>query len=369
MEVYLDKAATCGKIPSEVIEEIQPYLTEMCGNASSLYSIGRKSNNAIKTATDRIKAATGAKEVYYTSGATESNNWIINNFRNGRILASAIEHPSILNTLRFYKNEYKTDYKLIEVCTDGSINYTELCENLQKGADLCTIMCVNNEIGTIQDINKIYTLCHEYGCALHTDLTQAYSHIDITKLKYDYASLSSHKFGGLQGTGVLLCNAPINPFIIGGHQQGGYRGGTYNLCGIVSMGKAIELNNYTNRVEEESRCREIQTYFYNAFAEMEDVHFNTDLHNSVPTTLNIAFKNVESESLMLLLDIDGISVSSGSACNSGSLDPSYVLKAIHCPDEYIYGSIRLSWDSTLTNEQIEYAIDRIKTNVRKIRGY
>lgn len=166
---------------------------------------------------------------------------------------------------------------------------------------------------------------------------------------------------------LLFFYSAINSFIIGGHQQGSMRGGTYNLPGIISMGKASELYNYSP--EKDKCCREIQNKFYNAFSQMTDVHFNTDIEHSISSTLNVGFKGVESESLMLLLDMDGICVSAGSACNSGSLEPSHVLKAINCPEEYIYNSIRLSWDDTLTNEDVNYTIERIMNNVKKVRGY
>ena len=365
--IYLDKAGTYGILPKEVLKSIMPYLTKMCGNGSSLHSAGREASNVIKQTTATIKLITNANNVYYTSGSSESNNWVINNYRNCKIVSSVIEHHSILNTLMYYADNYGLEYELINVDCTGHIKMDELEKTLSKGINLCSIMAVNNEIGTIQNINKIYELCHKYNCDFHTDLTQAFSHIDISNLKYDYASISAHKFGGLQGTGALLCNKPIKPFIIGGEQQNGMRGGTYNLCGIVAMGKAAELYNYSPNCDK--RCKEIQMKFYNAFSEMQDVHFNTDINNSISTTLNVGFKGVESESLMLLLDMDGICVSAGSACNSGSLEPSHVLKAIGCPDEYIYNSIRLSWDDTLSNEDVEYVINSIQKNVKKVRGY
>lgn len=365
--IYLDKAGTFGYIPKLVLKSIMPFLTEMCGNASSLYSLGREANNAVKQATATLKTITNANTVYYTSGSSESNNWVINNYHNGKIVSSVIEHHSILNTLKYYAENYGLEYELVNTDSTGRIKMDELEKALSKGADLCSVQTVNNEIGTIEDINAIYNLCHKHNCKLHTDLTQAFSHIDISRLKYDYASLSAHKYGGLQGIGVLLCNEPIKPFIIGGHQQENMRGGTYNLCGIVSMGVASELYNYSP--ERDKLCKEIQMKFYNAFSEMQDVHFNTDINNSISTTLNVGFKGVESESLMLLLDMDGICVSAGSACNSGSLEPSHVLKAINCPEEYIHQSIRLSWSDTLTDEEVEYTIESIKKNIKKVRGY
>ena len=188
-------------------------------------------------------------------------------------------------------------------------------------------------------------------------------------LDVDFLSLSAHKFHGAKGVGILYIKEPdkFKPFIYGGGQEQHRRAGTENVASIVGMGVASELYNYSP--ERDTRCREIQMKFYNAISEMQDVHFNTDINHSISTTLNVGFKGVESESLMLLLDMDGICVSAGSACNSGSLEPSHVLKAINCPEEYIHQSIRLSWDDTLTDEEVEYTIESIKKNIKKVRGY
>ena len=365
--IYLDSAATYGQIPKSILEVITPYITNICGNGSSLYKVGREANKAITQATKIIKSITGANSVYYTSGSSESNNWIINNFRKGTIISSTIEHPSILNTLKYYKEEYGTNYKLVGVDSNGIVNMDELEQLLSEGTDLCTIMTTNNEIGVNQNINEIYDLCHKYNCKLHTDLTQSYSHLDITKLKYDYASLSAHKFGGLQGIGVLLCNADIKPFIIGGHQQDGMRGGTYNVCGIVSMGVACEINNFN---------MDDDFYLYNLKSHMiefienniPDVIINSPLDKSVNNILNVSFKGIEGESLMLILDKNNICVSSGSACNSGSLEPSHVLKEIGVPDDYIYGTVRFSFSKFNTLDEIIETEKVLKETIEKLRS-
>lgn len=191
----------------------------------------------------------------------------------------------------------------------------------------------------------------------------------MVNLGVDFLSLSGHKFHSSKGVGILYIKEPdkFKPFLYGGAQEKKLRPGTENVASIVGMGKASELYNYS--LEKDKRCREIQNKFYNAFSQMADVHFNTDIEHSISSTLNVGFKGVESESLMLLLDMDGICVSAGSACNSGSLEPSHVLKAINCPEEYIYNSIRLSWDDTLTDKDVNYTIERIMNNVKKVRGY
>ena len=364
--IYLDSAATCGQIPKPVLEAITPYIINICGNGSSLYKLGREANKAITQATKIIKSVTGANSVYYTSGSSESNNWIINNFRKGTIISSTIEHPSILNTLKYYKEEYDLNYKLIGVDNNGFVKMDELEQLLIEGANLCTIMCTNNEIGVNQNINEIYDLCHKYNCKLHTDLTQSYSHLDITKLKYDYASLSAHKFGGLQGIGVLLCNADIKPFIIGGHQQDGMRGGTYNICGIVSMGKACEINNFNK--DEDFHLYNLKSHIIDFIENnIKDTIINSPLNKSVNNILNVSFKGIEGESLALMLDKNNICVSSGSACNSGSLEPSHVLKNLGVPDDYIYGTIRFSFSKFNTLDEIIETEKVLKEIIEKLR--
>ena len=214
-------------------------------------------------------------------------------------------------------------------------------------------------------------LFRSYNVPFHTDATQAFGHIpvDVKQLDCDFLSLSGHKFHANKGVGVLYIKEPdkFKPFLYGGAQEKKLRAGTENVASIVGMGKAMELYNYSS--ERDKRYKETQMKFYNAFSEMNDVHFNTDINNSISSTLNVGFKGIESESLMLLLDMDGICVSAGSACNSGSLEPSHVLKVIGCPEEYIYNSIRLSWDDTLTDENVDYVINCIKKNMKKVRGY
>ena len=214
-------------------------------------------------------------------------------------------------------------------------------------------------------------ICHRCNTFFHTDATQAFGHIpiDVKELNCDFLSLSGHKFHAPKFIGILYIKEPdkFKPFLYGGQQENHLRAGTENVASIVGMGKAAELYNYSP--ERDKRCKEIQQKFYTAFSTMTDVHFNTVINNSISSTLNVAFKNVESESLMLLLDMDGICVSAGSACNSGSLEPSHVLKAIGTPEEYIYNSIRLSWNDTLTDEEVDYVIESIKKNVMKVRGY
>ena len=353
--VYLDNAATT-PITKPVLDAMMPYLTEQHGNPSSLYSLGRTAHKAIETARKQITTAINAEpyQIFFTSGATESNNWVCSNFK--CVLCSPYEHHSIL------KRPHTTEMRTFAPLDNDIFRYS---------ADLVSHMFVNNEIGEIYDITDMAKISHEMGVLFHTDATQAFSHIpiDVKELDCDFLSLSGHKFFAPKGTGILYVKEPdkFKPMLYGGQQEAKLRAGTENVASIVGMGKAAELYNYSP--ERDKRCREIQQKFADAFSAFKNVRFNTALPVSISSTLNVAFKGVESESLMLLLDMDGICVSAGSACNSASLEPSHVLKAIGTPEDYIYNSIRLSWDDTLTDEEVDYVIECVCKNVNKCRNH
>lgn len=353
--IYLDNASTT-KIDNTVFAEMLPFLKEQYGNPSSLFSLGRTAHKAIDIARERIAKAINAetRQIFFTSGATESNNWVCEMF--DWVMCSPYEHHSILNQPN--RTIMRTNIPLAN-------------DIYRYSPQLISNMWVNNEIGQIYDIKSITKIAHEMGVPVHTDGTQAFGHIpiDVKETDVDFLSLSGHKFHSSKGVGILYIKEPdkFKPMLYGGQQETHLRAGTENVASIVGMGKASELYNYSP--ERDKRCREIQNKFVEAFSFWQDVYFNTDVAHSISSTLNVAFKNVESESLMLLLDMDGICVSSGSACNSGSLEPSHVLKAIGTPEEYIHNSIRLSWDDTPTENEVNYVIESIKKNVRKVRGY
>lgn len=344
---------------------MMPYLTEQYGNPSSLYFLGRTAHKAVETARELIAKAINAEpnQIFFTSGATESNNWVCSQFHH--ILCSPYEHHSILN------HPNVTPMSQIISCNVSSQIIALRLGIEMEHPNLVTFMSVNNETGAIYSVPNMTDICHRCNTFFHTDATQAFGHIpiDVKELNCDFLSLSGHKFHAPKFIGILYIKEPdkFKPFLYGGQQENHLRAGTENVASIVGMGKAAELYNYSP--ERDKRCKEIQQKFYTAFSTMTDVHFNTVINNSISSTLNVAFKNVESESLMLLLDMDGICVSAGSACNSGSLEPSHVLKAIGTPEEYIYNSIRLSWDDTLTDDEVNYVIESIKKNVMKVRGY
>lgn len=351
--IYLDNAANT-KISPIILEEMMPYLKGY-GNPSSLHSAGRKCRKAIEEARTCVAKAinTIPQNIFFVNSATEGNNWVISNYN--KVLCSRVEHHSILNNPKC-------------IVMNDNTSLEQQIHN--EKPDLVTKMLVCNETGEIYDIKHLTEICHNMGIPFHCDAVQAFSHIpvDVKYLGVDSLVISGHKFHAY-GSGIVYLKDPskYKPLLYGGGQEMGLRSSTENVASIVSMGKACELYNYSP--ERDKRCKEIQMKFYNAFSEMQDVHFNTDINHSISTTLNVGFKGVESESLMLLLDMDGICVSAGSACNSGSLEPSHVLKAINCPEEYIHQSIRLSWDDTLTDEEIEYTIESIKKNIKKVRGY
>ena len=353
--IYLDNASTT-PITKTVLDAMMPYLTEQYGNPSSLYSLGRTAHKAVETARELIAKAINAetRQIFFTSGATESNNWVCEMF--DRVMCSPYEHHSILNQPN--RTIMRTNIPLAN-------------DIYRYSPQLISNMWVNNEIGQIYDIKSITKIAHEMGVPVHTDGTQAFGHIpiDVKETDVDFLSLSGHKFHSSKGVGILYIKEPdkFEPILYGGQQETHLRAGTENVASIVGMGKAAELYNYSP--ERDKRCKEIQNKFVEAFSFWQDVYFNTDVAHSISSTLNVAFKNVESESLMLLLDMDEICVSSGSACNSGSLAPSHVLKAIGTPEEYIHNSIRLSWDDTLTDKELDYVIECIKKNILKVRGY
>ena len=353
--IYLDNASTT-PITKTVLDAMMPYLTEQYGNPSSLYSLGRTAHKAVETARELIAKAINAetRQIFFTSGATESNNWVCRMF--DKVICSPYEHHSILNQPN--RTIMRTNIPLAN-------------DIYRYSPQLISNMWVNNEIGQIYDIKSITKIAHEMGVPVHTDGTQAFGHIpiDIKETDVDFLSLSGHKFHSSKGVGILYIKEPdkFKPLLYGGKQESSYRAGTENVASIVGMGRASELYNYSP--DRDKRCKEIQNKLVEAFSFWQDVYFNTDVAHSISSTLNVAFKNVESESLMLLLDMDEICVSSGSACNSGSLAPSHVLKAIGTPEEYIHNSIRLSWDDTLTDKELDYVIECIKKNILKVRGY
>lgn len=352
--IYLDSAATT-KIDPIVFAEMLPFLRENYANASSLHSLGRKSRQAIEHAREQVAKSINAEpnQIFFTSGSTEGNNWIISNFNH--VLCSRVEHHSILNNPKCIK-----------------MDYTSLAHQIYEyRPDLVTHMQVNNETGQIYNIKEMAEICHKMKVPFYTDSTQAFGHIpiDVKELNVDGMSLSGHKFHAPKGVGVLYLKEPdkYKPFFYGGHQELGRRAGTENVAGIVGIGKACELHNYN---ELTNNCIFIfKSHLMNFIKDnIPDVMINSPLEITVNNILNVSFKGIEGESLTLMLDRAGICVSSGSACNSGSLEPSHVLKDMGVPDDYIYGTIRFSFSKFNTLDEIIETEKVLKETVEKLRS-
>ena len=351
---YLDNCATT-KISNAVFTEMLPYLRENYGNASSLHSLGRKSRQAIEHAREQVAKSINAEpnQIFFTSGSTESNNWIISNFNH--VLCSKVEHHSILNNPK---------------CTP--ITFDNLANTIyKKHPDLVTHMYVNNETGQIYNIKEMAEICHKMKVPFYTDSTQAFGHIpiDVKDLNVDGMSLSGHKFHAPKSVGILYLKEPdkYKPMLYGGGQEKHLRAGTENVAGIVGMGKACELHNYN--AETDNYLLFLKANLI-AFIQnnIPDVMINSPLETTVNNILNVSFKSIEGESLMLMLNRAEICASSGSACNSGSLEPSHVLKDMGVPDDYIYGTIRFSFSKFNTLDEIIETEKVLKETVEKLRS-
>ena len=352
--IYLDNASTT-KIDQMVLAEMLPYLRDNYGNASSLHSLGRKSRQAIEHAREQVAKSINAEpnQIFFTSGSTESNNWVISNFI--RILCSRVEHHSILNNpMCFEMNDDSLAHQIYEYYPD-----------------LVTHLFINNETGQIYDIKAMAEICHKMKVPFHTDATQAFSHIpiDVKIFNVDSMSLSGHKFHAPNGVGILYLKEPdkYKPMLYGGGQEKHLRAGTENVAGIVAMGKACELYNYDLKTDEYVLNLKIHLMDF-ITNNISNVMINSPLETTVSNILNVSFKGIEGESLMLMLDRAGICVSSGSACNSGSLEPSHVLKDIGVPDDYIYGTVRFSFSKYNTLDEIVETEKVLKETIEKLRS-
>ena len=338
-----------------IFAEMLPYLRDNYANASSLHSLGRKSRQAIEHAREQVAKSINAEpnQIFFVSGSTEGNNWVISNYNN--VLCSKVEHHSILNNPK---------------CT--MISFDSLPKTIYKQRpDLVTHMYVNNETGEIYNIKEMAEICHKMKVPFHTAATQAYGHIpiDIKDIDVDSMVLSGHKFYAPKSVGILYLKErdKYKPMLYGGGQEHNLRAGTENVAGIVGMGKACELYNFNFKDNLYIyQLKEHLTYFIQN--NIPDVMINSPLESTVSNILNVSFKGIEGESLMLLLDRQGICVSSGSACNSGSLEPSHVLKDMGIPDDYIYGTVRFSFSRYNTLEEIIEVEKVLKEIIEKLRG-
>ncbi len=376
--IYADNAATT-KMSRIAIDAMLPYMDELYGNPSSLYMFGQRAKEALEDARTRISGCLGceAREIIFTSGGSESNNQALISAacigeRKGKrhIISTAFEHHAVLHTLNKLEKE-GFEITLLDVHEDGIVTAEQVREAIRLDTCLVTIMYANNEIGTIQPVSEIGRVCRELGVLFHTDAVQAAGHlpIDVKAQNIDLLSISAHKFHGPKGTGALYVKRgiPITKLIEGGAQERGHRAGTENIPSIVGMAAALE--DACIHMEENAVTTAIlRDRLIAGLSEIPHAVLNGNARERLPGNVNFCFEGIEGESLLLLLDDKGICASSGSACTSGSLDPSHVLLAIGRPHEIAHGSLRLSVNEEITVEEVYYLITAVWDVVTYLRG-
>ena len=376
--IYLDNAATT-RVRPEVVEAMLPYFTELYGNPSSVYEFASPAKQAITAARETIAGALGAKpqEIYFTGGGSESDNWALKataeayQAKGKHIITTKIEHHAILHTCEYLeKHGFEVTY--LDVDEFGTVKLDELRKAIRPDTILISVMFANNEIGTIQPVKEIGAIAKEHGILFHTDAVQAFGHepIDVDELNIDLLSASGHKLNGPKGVGFLYIRTgvKIRSFIHGGAQERKRRGGTENVPGIVGLGKATEIAmaNLEENKEKEAKLRDY--LIGRVLKEVPFTRLNGHPAERLSNNANFAFQFIEGESLLIMLDMDGICGSSGSACTSGSLDPSHVLLAIGLPHEIAHGSLRLTLSETNTKEEMDFVVESIKRIVERLRS-
>ena len=374
--IYFDNNATT-QVAQEVLEEIQPLFCELYGNPSSMHTFGGQMGRKIGQAREQVAGLLGCEpsEIVFTSGGTESDNTAIKGTlaalpHKRKIITTRVEHPAVLTVCRELENQ---GYAIIELGVDkhGQLDLEQLAEQLDDDTALVTIMYANNETGVIFPIDHISRMVADKGVVFHTDAVQAVGKIplNLSKSNIDLLSLSGHKLHGPKGVGVLYVRkgTRLSPYMLGGHQEAGRRAGTENVPGIVGIGKACELaaKNFT---QENNKVKNLRDKLEGAILEKcPDSLLNGDKENRLPNTTNISFEYIEGEAILLMLDKYGICASSGSACTSGSLEPSHVLRAMGVPFTAAHGSIRFSLSRYSTEEEVDYTIEKIPPIVNQLR--
>lgn len=376
--VYLDHAATTPARP-EVVEAMLPYFTEKFWNPSSVYSPAAENKQAIDQCRELIGSTLGTegKNIYFTAGGSESDNWALKaaaeayEAKGKHIITSKIEHHAILHTCDYLESRgFEITY--IDVDENGILKLDQLEKAIRPDTILISVMFANNEIGTIQPVKEIGEIAKKHGVIFHTDAVQAYGQIPINVDEYgiDMLSASGHKLNGPKGIGFLYIRQglKLRSFIHGGAQERKRRAGTENVSGIIGLGKAVEIA-FDTMEERTSKEKEVRDYAIDRIlAEIPYCRLNGDRKKRLPNNINISFQFIEGESLLIMLDMAGICASSGSACTSGSLDPSHVLLAIGLPHEIAHGSLRMTLGEETTKEDMDYVIDQLKEIVNKLRS-
>ncbi len=379
MRVYLDNSATTA-LDKEVLEAMAPYFADVFGNASSLHGYGREALAVVDNARQTIADCLNARrdEIFFTSGGSESDNWALTGIaktyaKQGKhIITTVIEHPAIMETCRkLAKDGYDISY--VKVNSDGRVSLDDIKKEVREDTILISVMFANNEMGAIQPIEEIGTFCREEGILFHTDAVQAVGSIkiDVKKMNIDLLSLSAHKFHGPKGMGVLYVRKGIriDKLIVGGHQESGMRAGTTNTPGIVGTAKALEISVRDMDVNN-ARIKELRDYFIDRVEkEIPYCKLNGGREHRLVNNANFSFDFIEGESILMNLDINGIAVSSGSACSSGSLEPSTVIMALGAKIEEAHSSIRFSLGKDTTKEEIDYTIDVLKQTITRLRSW
>ena len=376
--IYLDNAATTQVYP-EVLQEMLPYFSEVYSNPSAIYSFASESKKAVDKARTSVAELINAKtdEIYFTGGGSESDNWALKATADAyaskgkHIITSTIEHHAILHTCAYLeKKGFEITY--VNVDENGKVKLDELEAAIRPDTILISIMTANNEIGTIQPVREIGRIAHEHGVLFHTDAVQAFGHIpiDVDEMNIDMLSASGHKINGPKGIGFLYIRTgvKIRSFIHGGAQERKRRAGTENVPGIVGFCNAAEIDaaNMEERIKYESELRDY--LMDRVIAEIPYARINGSRENLLPNNANFSFQFIEGESMLIMLDDKGICGSSGSACTSGSLDPSHVLLAIGLPHEKAHGSLRLTLSEEITKEDVDFVVEQIKAIVDRLRS-
>lgn len=377
-KVYLDNAATTALSP-RVLEAMLPYFTQYYGNPSSVHAFGREAKQGLDKARDQVAKVLHCdpSEVIFTGCGTESDNTVLLGVaqrygdKGKHIITTNVEHHAILHTCEYLEKQgYSVTY--LPVDQDGLVTAEQVAAAIRPDTILVSIMFANNEVGTIMPIQEIGAVCKEKGVLFHTDAVQAVGHIpvDVQAMHIDMLSLSAHKFHGPKGVGALYCRKGIRlpSYIMGGAQERGRRAGTENVAGIVGLGAAIQLA--TEQLEENrAKMTALRDRLMTGIqARISEVKLNGHPTNRLPNNVNFSFKYIEGESILLMLDMNGIAASSGSACTSGSLDPSHVLLALGLPHEIAHGSVRLTLGDETTEEDIDYTIDVLEKTVARLRA-
>lgn len=380
--IYMDNAATTSTAP-EVVSAMLPFFTEYYGNPSSVYNFAQKSKMAIEDAREIIADSIGAaksNEIYFTGGGSESDNWALKSAAFGlrdkgnHIITTKIEHHAILNTCAYLeKNGFEVTY--LDVDSEGFVSLEDVENAITDKTILISVMFANNEIGTIEPVREIGEIAHKHGILFHTDAVQAMCHvpINVTEMNIDLLSASAHKFHGPKGVGFMYMKntAKLEPFIHGGAQERARRAGTSNVPGIVGMGQAVKLALGTLDKDTHTVINMRNYIVDRILGEIPDVTFDGPELGSLkrlPSNMHFCFKDVSGDSLLIMLDMNGICASSGSACAAGSIDPSHVLLAIGRSRDEAKGALRLSIDKDLTKEDADYVIDALKAAVTRLRG-